>query len=69
MGSVVMYEYKIISGSSNAHKWSDVDEQLNALVREGWEIDQTVASATGMFGLGTGGFTAVLIFVLRRPRT
>ena len=62
------YEYKVISGSSNVHWWDDVDAKLNALTGQGWEIFQTVGATKGGFGFGTGGVTAVIIFVLRRQK-
>ena len=49
-----------------------LDEQLNALADEGWEVFQSCAGSGGVLGLGMGSgggvFGASLFVVLRRPK-
>ena len=67
------YEYKVISGRGKKNEvWTDLDEQLNALADEGWEVFQSCAGSGGVLGLGMGSgggvFGASLFVVLRRPK-
>jgi hypothetical protein len=69
------YEYRILSGQSP--KLDSLEQELNKLADEGWEVHQSVASAAGGFGFGMavgsgaggGGLLTSLVLILRRPKT
>jgi len=67
------YEYRILSGHSS--KFDKLEQELNALAEEGWEIHQSMACTAGGFGfglavgsgIGGGGLATSLVLILRRP--
>jgi hypothetical protein len=69
-----MYEYKIFSGVEKFRKaggsidWSAVEQQLNGLVADGWEVVSANASSYGLLVFGCGSQEPVVTFVLRRAR-
>ena len=68
------YEYKIISGVPKMTKggqsidWSDVEERLNHLVTEGWEVVSSNTTSYGLLVFGCGSQEPVTTFVLRKSR-
>jgi hypothetical protein len=68
------HEYKIFSGVAKVTKagksidWSTVEQQLNGLIAEGWEVVSTNASSYGLLVVGCGSQEPVVTFILRRPR-
>ena len=70
----VTYEYKVFTATGNQKKldysWRPVGDeseaQLNALIRDGWELVSTHTGEVGGLLLGNGQWAYHLNFVLRR---
>jgi hypothetical protein len=68
------HEYKIFSGMPKTTKWgrsidwSTVEQQLDALIAQGWEIVSANASGIGLMVFGCGSIEPAMTFTLRRPR-
>jgi hypothetical protein len=66
------YEYKSFSGVSKFTKagklidWSTVEQQLNGLIAERWEVVSANASPCGLLVFGCGSQEPVVTFILRR---
>jgi hypothetical protein len=67
------HEYKIFSGVAKFTKagksidWSTVEQQLNGLIAERWEVVSANASSYGLLVVGCGSQEPVVTFILRRP--
>jgi hypothetical protein len=48
--------------------WSAIEQQLNELIADGWEVVSANASSYGLFVFGCGNQEPVVTFNLRRPR-
>jgi hypothetical protein len=68
------YEYKIFSGVPKFRKagqsidWSAVEQQLNGLVADGWEVVSANASSYGLLVVGCGSQEIIVTFIVRRAR-
>jgi hypothetical protein len=66
------YDYKIFSGVSKFTKggrsidWSNVEQQLNGLIAERWEVVSANTSPCGLLVFGSGSQEPVVTFILRR---
>jgi len=66
------YEYKIVSGKDK--ELSVLEEEINTLARDGWEVFQTSSAGGGGLGFGlglgsgagAGALKFYLIIILRR---
>ena len=73
----VTYEYKVFTLEGNQKKidssWRPVgaesETELNALIRDGWELVSTHAGQVGYSVFGTGQWAYHLNVVLRRAAT
>jgi hypothetical protein len=67
-------EYRIFSGAARIRKagqsidWSAVEQQVNGLIADGWEVVSANAHPYGLLVFGCGSQEALVTFVLRRPR-
>jgi hypothetical protein len=74
MDTMPMCEYKIFSGVPKMTKggqsidWSTVEQQLNRLISDGWEVVSANASSYGLLVFACGSQEPVVTFILRRPR-
>ena len=69
-----LYEYKVISGEPEKEVgWNALEQEMNSLVQEGWEVDQISTCPIGGFGMGIGsgggGIGPFLVILLRRHRS
>jgi hypothetical protein len=68
------YDYKLFSGVSKFAKGgqsidsSTVEQQLNGLIAERWEVVSAHASSCGLLVFARGSQEPVVTFILRRPR-
>jgi hypothetical protein len=72
------YEYKVISGGPTKKAgWDVLEQELNSLVQDKWEVYQISACPSGGFGFGMGmgsgggggGIGPSVVMLLRRPRS
>jgi hypothetical protein len=74
MQPMPQHEYKIFSGMAKTTKmgrsidWSTVEQQLDALIAQGWEVVSANASGIGLMVFGCGSIEPAMTFTLRRPR-
>jgi len=68
------YDYKIFSGMAKTTKmahsidWSAVEQHLDGLIAQGWEVFSANASDIGLMVFGCGSIEPVMTFILRRLR-
>ena len=67
-------EYKLLLG--HPKKLNDIENEINGLASEGWEIHDLAACSAGGFGfglavgsgLGGGGMMSAFVVVMRRQK-
>lgn len=70
------YEFKIFSrvpkmssiATGRSMDWSIVEQDLNGLLMEGWEVFSASTNSYGFWIFGIGSQDPIVTFTLRRPR-